>query len=177
MHILDIVQNAIAAEASKIEILIKEDLSENVFKIKIIDNGKGIARDKLEQITDPFTTSRTTRPVGMGLPLFKEAAKRCAGDLLIDSNLGQGTEITVFFEHDHIDRAPMGDIKETLLSLISLNPEIDFFYEHYYNNQRFYFDTEEIKEELDDVEINQREVLNWIREYIEEGLKEIYGGD
>ncbi|MEJ6951836.1 ATP-binding protein [Natronospora cellulosivora (SeqCode)] len=187
MHILDIVQNSIVADASRIEVIIKEDLSENLFQIEINDNGKGISPEVLENITDPFLTSRTTRPVGMGLPLFKEAAERCDGELIINSQLAEGTELKVVFKHDHIDRAPLGDIKGTLISLIALNPQIDFLYKHIYkkdslknnnnNNNYFILDTAELKKELEDVDINQKEVLNWIAEFIKEGLKELYGGD
>ncbi|MFP4015994.1 MAG: ATP-binding protein [Halanaerobiales bacterium] len=177
LHILDIVQNSIAADATLIEIFIEEDIKRNNFEIKIIDNGKGIPPEILKKITDPFVTSRTTRPVGMGLPLFKEAAERCNGGMKIDSTPGEGTEIKVVFEHDHIDRAPLGDIKGTLISLIALNPEIDFIYRHFYNTKEFIFDTAKIKDELEDLAINQKEVLNWIGEFIEEGLEELYGGD
>lgn len=171
LHILDIVQNSIAAAAEVIEIIIDEDIEEDLLLIKIIDNGSGIAEDKLAQIIDPFITSRTTREVGLGLPLFKEAAKRCEGDLEIKSVLGQGTEVKVYFKHSHIDRAPLGDIKGTLISLLSVNPDIDFIYQHIYQEKAFDFNTVEVKKELDGIDINKPRILKWIDGYIKEGLE------
>ncbi len=171
LHIMDIVQNSIAAGAELIEIIIDEDIEEDLLLIKIIDNGSGISEDKLAYITDPFITSRTTREVGLGLSLFKEAAKRCEGDLAIESVLGQGTEVKVYFKYSHIDRAPLGDIKGTLISLLSVNPDIDFIYQHIYQEKSFVFNTVEVKKELDGMDINKPKILKWIDGYIEEGLE------
>ena len=177
LHILDIVQNSITADASIIKVVIDEDIKRDLFLIKIIDNGNGIAGDKLAQITDPFITSRTTRKVGLGLALFKEAAKQCEGDLRIKSALGEGTEVEVCFRYGHIDRAPLGDIQGTLISLISVNPDIDFIYQHKYQDKEFVFSTIEIKKELDGISINKSRILNWIEGYLDEGLEDLYGGD
>ncbi len=173
LHILDIVQNSISAGAEVIEIFIDENIEEDILLIKIIDNGRGIAEDKLAQITDPFITSRTTREVGLGLSFFKEAARRCEGDLEISSVLGQGTEVKAYFKYSHIDRAPLGDIKGTLISLVSVNPEIDFIYHHRYQNKAFDLNTVEIKKELDGMDINKPKILKWIDGYIEEGLEDL----
>lgn len=173
LHILDIVQNSISAGAEIIEIIIDEDIEEDLLLIKIIDNGSGIAEEKLANITDPFITSRTTREVGLGLSFFKEAARRCEGDLEIDSVLGQGTEVRVYFQYSHIDRAPLGDINGTLISLISVNPDTDFVYRHRYQDKSFVLNTVEIKKELDGVEINKSKILKWIDGYIEEGLEDL----
>lgn len=177
LHILDIVQNSIAAEATVIEVFINEDLKRDLLIIRIKDNGSGIEKEKLNKITDPYVTSRTTRKVGLGLSLFKEAARRCEGELEIESTPSQGTEVSVFLKYSHIDRAPLGDLPGTLISLIALNPEIDFKYRHLFQEKEFIVDTTEVKEELEGIEINQREVLNWIKEFFEEGLEELYGGD
>jgi hypothetical protein len=177
LHILDIVQNSIAAGATSIEIDIREQMEKNFLKFGIGDNGSGITRDRLEQIADPFVTSRTTRDVGLGLPLLKAAAQRCGGDLEIESLVGKGTRIEASFVYDHIDRAPLGDIKGTLCSLVAVNPEIDFKYSHYYQNREFVFDTGLIKEELGEVRINQPTVLRWIAGFLEDGLGDLYGGD
>jgi len=173
LHILDIVQNSISAGAEIIEIIINEDIEKDIFIIKIIDNGSGIAEDKLAQITDPFITSRTTREVGLGLSFFKEAARRCEGDLEINSVLGQGTEVKVYFQYSHIDRAPLGDMKGTLISLVSVNPDIDFIYHHRYQDKVFEFNTVEVKKELDGIDINKPKILKWIDVYIEEGIEDL----
>ncbi|NLM96182.1 MAG: sensor histidine kinase [Halanaerobiaceae bacterium] len=176
LHILDIIQNSITASARDIELIIIEDPERNLFQIQVFDNGRGIRGDRLSQVTDPFVTSRDTRRVGLGLSLFQEAARRCGGDLELESAPGQGTRVTAYFQYNHIDRAPLGDIQGTLISLIALNPEINFRYHHIYVDNEFILDTEEIKKELGVIEINRIEVLNWIREFLDEELKNLYGG-
>ncbi|MFW6022687.1 MAG: ATP-binding protein [Halanaerobiaceae bacterium] len=177
LHILDIVQNSISAGADNIEIVINEDIENNLFTIKIIDDGSGIEKEKLKKITDPFVTSRVTREVGLGLSFFQEAARQCDGKMEIDSVVGEGTEVRAYFQYDHIDRAPLGDIRGTLTSLVSLNPDVDFKYKHKYRDREFVFDTGDVKKELEDIKINQPEVMKWIREFLEEGLEDLYGGD
>lgn len=177
LHILDIIQNSIAAEASKIKLKVKDDIDNNKFSILISDNGYGIKADKIKEITDPFVTSRQTREVGLGLPLLKAAAVRCDGHLEIESKPGKGTKIEAFFKNDHIDRAPLGDIAGTLVSLIATNPDKNFVYYHFVNNKKFIFNTADIKEQLEGLEINQTSILNWIEEYINEGIEDLYGGD
>src|SRR5690554_4683283 len=119
LHVLDIVQNSINAAASLISVYINEDIIEDLLTIKIKDNGRGIPEENLSQITDPFFTSRKTREVGLGLSLFAEAAWRCDGDFKIDSIVEKGTEVETLFRYSHIDRAPLGDIQGTLLTLIA----------------------------------------------------------
>lgn len=177
LHILDIVQNSIAAGATVIEIDIKEEITNDLFRVDIIDNGSGIAESDLKGITDPFVTSRKTREVGLGLPLFKEAARQCEGNLEIKSVVGEGTEVKVYFKHSHIDRAPLGDIGGTIITLISVNPDIDFVYRHSFQDKEFVFNTTEVKEELDGLSINNPKVLRWLEGYLEEGLEDLYGGD
>lgn len=150
----------------------------NLLKIIIEDNGSGISSKKLKEIDDPFITSRTTREVGLGISLFKSAAKTCGGDLNIKSQIGEGTKLEVEFEYKHIDRAPLGDITTTLSNFIAANgEEVDIVYQHQYKEKNFKFDSRDIKAELDDVSIQSRQVTAWIREYIGENLEEIRGGE
>jgi hypothetical protein len=176
LHILDIVQNSITANSSFIQIIITEDTKVDVLEIKIIDNGKGMTPELLEKVTNPFTTTRTTRKVGLGIPLFKNAALLCEGDLEIKSELGVGTEVKVLFKHNHIDRAPLGDMVDTIVSLVLCNPNIDFLYRHTFNGTEFVLDTREIKKIISGVEINCNEVISWIREYLKENINILYGG-
>jgi hypothetical protein len=178
LHILDIIENSRRAEADLIKIIIEENIAENLLRIVIEDNGNGIDQRKLEKITDPFITSRTTREVGLGLSLFKSAAESCAGDFKIDSEINKGTRVTADFEYDHIDRAPLGDITTTITNFVGASgDQVDLVYKHYYKDRSFKFDTREIKAELEDLSIQTRQVTAWIREYIEENLAEIRGGE
>jgi len=173
LHILDITQNSIRAEAMLIALTINESLAENNLTIIIEDNGKGIPADKLQTITDPFVTSRTTRKVGLGLSLFKAAAEGCDGFFEITSVVGVGTKVTGSFRRDHIDRAPLGNMADTIVTMVMSFGEADLFYEHYYNQQKFMMDTREIKETLRVTSLNELDILNWIREFVKEGLEEI----
>ncbi|GIW49370.1 MAG: histidine kinase [Caloramator sp.] len=175
LHIMDIIENSISADATLIELYIEENLLKNTFTIKIKDNGKGIDEEMLKNITDPFVTSRTTRRVGLGLSLFETTCLRCNGSLKVYSKVNVGTEVVAIMEHSNIDRPPLGKIEETVVSVL-LNPSIDLVYEHIYNDKKFVLDSREIKKILGSDEINTPEVLLWIKDFIKENLKEISGG-
>ncbi|NLM12228.1 MAG: ATP-binding protein [Epulopiscium sp.] len=173
LHILDIIENSIRAKATDIKLEIIEDLENNLFEIKIEDNGKGMDEAFAKAIKDPFTTTRTTRKVGLGVPLLVAACNRCNGDVEIQSALGEGTKLRAWMEYHHIDRAPLGDIVSTITNLILSNPDIEFIYIHRYNDRVFRIDTQEIKDILGDVPINELSVIVWIKEYLTENLTEI----
>ncbi len=173
LHILDVVQNSIAAGGDFIIISIDEDLHKDLFTIQITDNGCGMDKDYAEKIKDPFTTGRKSRKVGLGIPLLYAASERCDGDLTIQSKKGEGTIITAVLKHSHIDRAPLGDMVNTIKMLIVCNSEVEFLYKHKINENEFNFDTREIKRILGDVPIHEIEVLSWIEGYLKEGLKSL----
>ena len=173
LHILDIVQNSISAKATLIEIVIQEDVQEDRLTIEINDDGKGMSQKEAENATDPYFTSRTTRKVGMGLPLFKQAAEQCAGTFTLQSQLGKGTQVKASMQLTHIDRQPLGDMAGTIALLASSNPGIDFIYKHITNKDEFIFDTREIKSELDGVSISNPKIVRFIREMIQENLDEL----
>ncbi len=177
LHILDIVQNSIKAGSSLIEVVIDENISKNTLKIEIKDNGCGMDKDFLEDVVNPFSTTRTTRKVGMGLSLFKNACELTGGSFDISSKLGEGTTVTAVFIHDSIDRQPIGDMAFTMSTIIGGNDKIDYIYTHRYEDNVFEFSTSEIRKVLGtEVELSQLEVLSWIEEYVSEGLENLYGG-
>ena len=171
LHILDIVENSIAAGANRVEIRIAEDIRNDVLSIEIKDNGKGMGADVLSKVLDPFYTTRTTRRIGLGLSLLSQSAKEADGDMTITSKKGEGTIVTAYFKHSHIDRKPIGNMAETLIVLIAGNPDIDFLYEHRLNNRAYSIDTKGLREELGDVPLNSPDVLEVIRKDIRNGLK------
>jgi hypothetical protein len=173
LHILDIVQNSISAKATFIEINIEESHDANTYFVRIKDNGKGMSQEMLEKVTDPYVTSRTTRKVGLGLPLLKMNAERTGGHLRISSEEGKGTEVEALFIYNHIDRLPLGDMAGTIVILASANPTIEFVYTHTVDNEQYIFDTREIKEALDDVAINDIHIFKYLKEMINENLQEI----
>jgi len=173
MHILDIIQNSVRAEASEVELEIVEELEKNLYTIIINDNGCGMDEKTLEMVIDPFFTTRTTRKVGLGLPLIKQNAERTGGYLDIDSELGKGTKIKAVFTHDNLDRPSLGDIAGTVVLLVGANPEIRFNYVHKTDDGEFLFDTKEVKEALEGVPINNAEILMYLRDMIKENLQAI----
>lgn len=181
LHILDLSQNSVSAGASLVEITIHEDTAKDKLIIYIEDNGKGMDKDFLEKVKDPFVTTRTSRKVGLGIPLMLAACKRCDGDLTIESEKNVGTKLTATFRHSHIDRAPMGDMAETMLSLILSGSDgsaaIDFVYRHIVDDRDFCLDTREIRAALgNEVSLWEPDVLMWIKDYINEGLMNLRGG-
>lgn len=178
LHILDLIQNSIRAKASRVELTIEEDTNIDRLVIEISDNGHGMSSDFCERVLDPFTTSRDTRRVGLGLPLFSMTARQCEGDLEISSVLGQYTRVTVYMKHSHWDRPPLGDMPGTMVALLVGNPDLELIYCHRFNGEEFTLETQEIKEAIGpDLRINDMEILDWIRDYLREGLAEIYGGE
>ncbi len=173
LHILDIAKNSVKAKASLIEILVNEDEEKNLLTININDNGCGMSEEFLKRVKDPFSTTRKTRKVGLGIPLFEAAATQCGGGLEITSKEGVGTKMCVTFLYNHIDRAPIGDMAGTMETLISGSPEIDFLYRHTKNGKVFTLDTREIRKVLGDVPLDLPDVVMWIDGYIKEGLGEI----
>ena len=178
LHILDLVQNSIGAAATKVEISIVEEVSQDYFLLEVRDNGRGMMEEFVKEVLSPFTTTRTTRRVGLGLSLLDMAAQRCGGGVEIDTEIGKGTKIRAVFQHSHWDRAPLGDIKATLMTIIAANPEIHLIYEHRVGEGVFNLDTEEIRDVLGrDIPLNNMAVLGWLEEYIARGLAKLYGGE
>ena len=171
LNILDITYNSIKANASKIEITISERLSENTVRIEIKDNGCGMSKEFLEKVTDPFVTTRTTRKVGLGIPLFKQSAEDADGSFSISSEVGKGTVIQASFRLDHLDRAPIGDMGSTITSLIQANDQIHFIYRHETDMGTFMLDTDEFHVQLGEVPLSEPAVLSWIGEYIPLSLR------
>ncbi|HBH62389.1 MAG TPA: ATP-binding protein [Nitrospiraceae bacterium] len=173
LHILDIAENAITAGATRITIRIVEDLDANLFLMEISDNGRGMDKEMYEHACDPFYTTRTTRKVGLGIPLLAQAARDCRGDIKIKTEKGKGSAITATFQYNHIDRKPLGDIEKTMIVLIASNPDIDFVLEHKKNSEWYVLDTSEIKKELGDVPINNMEVIKIIKDDIRAWLNQV----
>ena len=177
LNILDIVQNSIRANASLVEITVEESPSKDVFAFTVKDNGCGMDRKMLERVSDPFVTTRTTRKVGLGISLLKSMAQQTGGDIKLESQVGKGTIIREDFSYSHIDRQPLGDISSVMVSLISMNPLIDFVYTHFFEDAQFVLDTRQLREVLgQEVSFSEISVAQWIGEYINENLTEIYGG-
>ena len=171
LHLLDIVQNYISARAGEIQIKIYADQKKD-----FLDNGECLEESLVKKVLSPFTTSRNTRKVGLGIPLFESATKRSSGDFSITSKKYEGTCIKAGFKISHIDRPPLGDVADTMVSLLVSDPEIEYDMELYNTEESFRFSTFEIRQKLGVVPLTEFEVLEWIRGYLNEGIKNIFGG-
>lgn len=171
LHILDIAHNSIRAQATRIHIKIlqKKELDELI--ISIADNGSGMTEEQVRTLSDPFFTTRTTRRVGLGIPLLQQRAEGCNGALIVESKPGEGTSITVNFQLSHIDLPELGDIAGVISGISSSNPHIQFIFDFQSDEIDFHFDTEEIVEALDGIPINTPEVEIFMKEMIEGNLE------
>jgi len=170
MHIMDIIQNSVRAEASLVELEIKENLKDDLFSISIKDNGFGMSEELLAKVIDPFFTTRTTRKVGLGLSLLKQNAEQTGGNMELSSVEGEGTNLKAVFSHSHLDRPSLGDIAGTMVLLVGANPEMDFLYQHITDNGEYVFDTKEVKEVLDGISVSDPEIMKYLKEMIKENL-------
>lgn len=172
LHILDLVQNSIRAGASEIEISVEESMAGNLLRIKISDNGSGMSEEDLHRVTDPFFTSRTTRKVGLGVPLYKQMVEHCNGKLQLTSAPGKGTQLESTMDLNHIDRQPMGDIAGVITLLISANPSLRFMYTHQTDHGSYILDTKELTSFIGDQ--YDPGILKYIKEMIIENLTDIH---
>ncbi len=178
LNILDIVENSVKAKASLTEIYITE--TEELLTLTIKDNGCGMSKEVLEGVVNPFYTTRTTRKVGLGLPLLKLQAEQTGGEMSIsstsveDNAQNHGTVVTASFFKKHIDFTPLGDVTASVVTLIQGHPDTDFLFNHKTAEKEVSLDTRELREVLgSEVPLNNYEVIKWIEAY----LLEQYGGD
>ena len=176
LNILDITENSVSAGASLIEIDILENTEDKTLSVIIRDNGRGMSEEMLRNVRDPFCTTRTTRKVGMGIPLFRMAAEMTGGQLELESELGVGTTISGHFKTDSIDFTPLGDIDATILTLITMHEDIDFVYRFKIDENEFVLKTSELKAILGEVSFNDIDVRMWLKDYISEQTQIIRGG-
>lgn len=178
LHILDVTENSVSAGAQNIIIRVIEDHLADRLAISVQDDGRGMDAQTVAAVIDPFVTSRTTRKVGLGIPLLKEAAELCNGSLVIDSTPGKGTLIQVDFQLNHIDRMPLGDLADTFLNLLIAHPDVHWIFDYqvtssHNGRQDFLFDDQQVKETLEGIPLCDPTVLEYLRGVFLEGIAEI----
>ena len=169
LNILDITENSVKAGATLTEILLEQ--TADTLTLTVRDDGCGMDAETVRRVTDPFYTTRTTRPVGMGLPLLRLAAEQTGGGLTVTSRTGErhGTEVQATFRTDHIDCPPLGDVVATLVTLVQGHPDTDFRFLHCRpDGPAVEADTRELRQVLEDVPLNSYEVLSWFQAYLQE---------
>lgn len=172
LNILDIAENSVKAGASLTIIEIVE--IGDKLTLTITDDGSGMTDEVLESVTNPFYTTRTTRKVGMGLPLLKLECEMTGGNLTVESRYideypeNHGTIVSAVFFKNHIDYTPLGDVVESIVTLIHGHPDTDFLFKHKTDEKEVSLDTRELREVLEDVPLNTFEVIEWIRDNLKE---------
>jgi len=175
LNILDVAENSVKAGASLTQILLEE--KDHVLTLSILDDGCGMTEEILAGVIDPFYTTRTTRKVGMGLPLLKLASEQTEGTMTVTSvsetvdPVNHGTQVVATFHTDHIDFTPLGDVVSSIVTLIQGHPDTDFLFVHEGEDNHVRLDTREIRQVLEDVPLDSYEVIKWIESY----LREQYG--
>lgn len=176
LHILDLVQNSIEAGATYARLDIEENTLTDSLIIRVADDGRGMDEKLRQLVIDPFTTTRTTRRIGLGLSLMDMSTQRCNGYLKIDSAPGIGTTVEAMYKHSHLDRPPMGNLIDTIKTILVGNPGFNFFYCHIVNLKQFSLSSEEIAESLGGIELCHPEVLSWLHEYLTDNISNLYKG-
>jgi hypothetical protein len=167
LHILDIAENSVSAGARTVAILIMEDCAQDLLSIEIRDDGAGMDSEVAKRAADPFYTTRTSRRVGLGLALLRDAAVAANGALEVTSAPGAGTTVRATFRRSHIDTKPLGNMPETIVALLAFAAAIDVCYRHVRNGREMRFDTKEIRAQLAGASLNSVEALTAVREYLD----------
>ena len=176
LNILDVAENSVKAGASLTQILITEEGNKLTLQIK--DDGCGMDAEVVKAVVDPFYTTRTTRKVGLGVPLLKLAAEQTGGELTVESKTesespeNHGTTVTAVFFKDHLDFTPLGDVVSSVVTLIQGHPDTDFYFCHSSGDKKAELDTRQLREVLGDAPLNAYEIIKWIEEYLNEQYQE-----
>jgi hypothetical protein len=176
LHLLDIAENSVAAQSCNICIEVDENLQSDLLSISVTDDGRGMDEQTARQVMDPFYTTRTTRKVGLGIPLLKFAAEMTEGGLSLVTEPGKGAKIQASFRHSHIDRMPLGDLPLTFLTLLVSYPNIHWIFVYRVTDRNgksdsFNFDDVELKAVLGDVSMTEPLILKYVRGIFEEGVE------
>jgi hypothetical protein len=170
LHILDIAENSVRADAKTIEIIIVHDTARDLLLIEVNDDGRGMDAETLAKVRDPFFTTKNKK-TGLGIPLLSQAAEQAGGTLTVDSAPGKGTKVSGTFRWSHVDRPMIGNMADTVLTLIAGHPDRDVLYEVREGDRAFRFDTRQIRNDLEDVPINAPAVLDALRGMLKEQIK------
>jgi anti-sigma regulatory factor (Ser/Thr protein kinase) len=177
MHVIDLAHNSIRADATRLSILISECPSEDQFAISLEDNGCGMSEETLAKARSPFYTSRTTRKIGLGIPLLEGTTTQCLGTFTLESKVNKGTLIKAVMSYQCIDRPPLGDIGSTIAMILQAAPDIGLTLEYAYEKEKFIFRSDEIHETLgDEVRIDDPSILLFIRDYVQEHIQALKHG-
>ena len=173
LHILDIAENSTRAGAGLVEIEVIESEQDDKLSVSVKDDGKGFDEDA--KLDDPYFTSKDSKKFGLGIPFFRQAAEACEGSFKVESTAGQGATLTATFRLGHIDLMPMGDLGATLAALVGGSPETDFVLRYVADGHEYVLDTRQLREEIDGLPLNLPQVLQYIKDNVNEGARRSNG--
>ena len=175
MHLLDLMQNSLAAGASRLDLLVREDDGRTLI-VKLRDNGRGMDAATIKAVFDPFYTSRQTRRVGLGLPLLRATAEATGGTVEIESTPGRGTEVLARFGLDHLDCPPMGDLATTLTTVICGHAGVDVHVRIETARGDFELDSGDLRRRLRPADLGEPPVYAWLNNCLKHEIEQLYGG-
>ena len=176
LHLLDIVQNSVKAGAAHVDIRFSLD-GNGALTMTVQDDGCGMSPEFVERVRSPFVTTRTTRKVGLGIPLLMQNAMQSGGRVDIESQEGVGTTITAVFQTGSIDCLPLGDLASTMATIIMGSPDKpEFSLRCASPSGEMDFSTEQIRAVMDGVSLAEPAVVQWIQESLQEEIEPILGG-
>lgn len=167
--ILDLVQNSQEAGADHIELTLEQ--SDSSLDMVLKDNGRGMTEEEMQKALDPFYTDgikHKHRKVGLGLPFLVQLVEMTDGSFELDSRKGEGTELKVRFNLNHIDTPPLGDLSYLFLQALCLEGShqmcINREFTQNGKEDGYRLDRRELQEVLGDFSDAQTMIL--LREYI-----------
>lgn len=173
LHILDIAENSIEAHAKKLDIQVEENHRLDRMTLEITDDGQGMDKSLRARALDPFVTTKKTRRIGLGLSLLAQAAEAAGGRLTLRSGRGHGTNVRATFQLSHIDRKPLGDIPQTLATLIVTHPALDIRYVHKVDERTYIFDTQELRSAVGAIPLSTPHVITMIKKDVQDGIRQL----
>ena len=177
LHLLDLMENSLRASAASLELSLTLS-SDGALDIILNDDGLGMEKNFASTAADPFTTTRTTRKVGLGLPLAQHNAELTGGYLELLSEPGCGTRVHICILTSHIDCLPLGDLAQTMLSMICFNArKVDFVLDMASPLGSEHFSTKVIRQVLgSEISLDEPEVMNYLKQLLQEQCETVFGG-
>lgn len=176
LHVLDLIQNSLEAGARRLVLTVVEDRAQGILSVQLVDDGRGMDASTQKRVFDPFFTSRTTRRVGLGLPLLAATAESTGGRVELESRPGEGTRVRAHLYTSHIDCPPLGDLALTVAVTVAVNPKVEFLYTHTVDDRSIEFDTGKLRSRLGEVPLSDPAVYQWMLAFLREQLSELHGG-
>lgn len=172
-HIVDLVQNSVAAGARTVTLALDESLARDSLVIEVADDGRGMDAATLGRVQDPFFTSKGFKKVGLGIPLLKATTQVCRGDFRITSAPGAGTSVQARLQRSHLDCPPLGDLEATLLTLLVTLEQVDLRFSYRSERGEFSVSSADVRAQAGDLPLSHPDMFRFLKDYIHEGLRHL----